>query len=256
MGLRRREWALSSTVRRRSPYGSGGSGGIGSGGLPITVGLQTWLRADAGTYQDASLTNPAVADGDVVGGWQDMGGIGGSPTQSTGSRKPVLILGAQNGLPCVRFDGVNDYMSLTFPFGVSQPCTYYLVAKMASTTGVFFSSSAETDPTRQRFMKFTGPVWLYSAGSNISGGTPDTNLHQLSMAFAGASSVLYVDGTSTLTGNPSSGSQAGLTLGSSAAGGSLLASLDLMEFIMYRTSHAAEERAILQNYLKAKWGTP
>lgn len=258
MGLRRLEPALSSTVKRTmfSPSGQGGSGGGTGVSLPVTANVQAWFRADAGTFTDTNFATPTTADGDVVGGWQDQGPLGVNVTQGTGSRKPLWILNAQNNLPAVRFDGVNDFMTVVFAAVVAQQTNYYLVAKMTSTTGMFFSSSVESDPNRQRLMKFTGPVWLFGAGSNISGGTPDTNLHQLTMIFAGASSVLYVDGVSTLVGNPSSGGQAGLTFGASAGGGSLVAALDLFELIMYRGTQTTAERLAIQNYLKARWATP
>ena len=50
-------------------------------------GLQLWLRADAGTFNDAAKTQPC-ADGDAVATWADQSGNGYDFTQATANSRP------------------------------------------------------------------------------------------------------------------------------------------------------------------------
>ena len=78
------------------------------------AGLQLWLDASDPSmlYQDSSLTTPAAADGDVVGGWKDKSGNARNATQGTTAAKPVLKLAQTNGRNVVRFDGADDFLTL------------------------------------------------------------------------------------------------------------------------------------------------
>jgi Concanavalin A-like lectin/glucanases superfamily len=78
---------------------------------PAALSPTLWLRADAGTYQDAARTIPAVADGDPVGGWADQSGNAHHASQATAAARPTLQLSELHGKPVLRFDGVDDYLS-------------------------------------------------------------------------------------------------------------------------------------------------
>ena len=75
------------------------------------AGLQLWLRADTGTFQDSAKTNPATDDGDVVGGWEDQSANGNDASQPTTALKPLLKLNIANSKPIIRFDGTDDWVS-------------------------------------------------------------------------------------------------------------------------------------------------
>jgi hypothetical protein len=100
-------------------------------------GLQLWLRADRGLYQDSALTTPAVADGDPVGGWKDQSGQGRHATQATAAARPTLVLGPTGlgGQRALLFDGVDDQLllgdlSAGFP---SAGTLFYLYAQGGGT---------------------------------------------------------------------------------------------------------------------------
>ena len=81
---------------------------------PLDIdGLQLWLKADAGLWQDSVGGTPAVVDSDVVGAWADQSGNSNHATQATTSQKPLLKTGIVNGRDVVRFDGTDDYFPLT-----------------------------------------------------------------------------------------------------------------------------------------------
>lgn len=111
-------------------------------------GLQIWLKADAGTYQNSALTTPAVADGAPVGGWVDQSGRGNTVVQASAPDKPELKVAALNGLPVVRFNGSSDVLATAGPVihGIGTGDFYFaaVVNTGASVNGFFtvFSNGA------------------------------------------------------------------------------------------------------------------
>src|SRR5690606_28815417 len=59
--------------------------------------------------------------------------IGPAFAQATSDNRPTLIANAVNGYPAVRFDGVNDLMSIAI--SVSQPYTLFAVIRLNSGSG-------------------------------------------------------------------------------------------------------------------------
>ncbi|HEY3913867.1 MAG TPA: Ig-like domain-containing protein, partial [Verrucomicrobiae bacterium] len=66
--------------------------------LPVTNGLQLWLKADAGITTNSS---------GLVIGWADQSGNGNNaaPTNNNTTYSPTYLLDSQNGLPTLRFPG-------------------------------------------------------------------------------------------------------------------------------------------------------
>jgi hypothetical protein len=64
-------------------------------------GLRLWLKADALT---------GLADGDPVTTWTDSSGNAFNPAQATTAKKPLYKTSILNGLPIVRFDGIDDVL--------------------------------------------------------------------------------------------------------------------------------------------------
>ena len=66
---------------------------------PLLPNLELWLAADKGF---------ALDDGDPVATWYDQSGNGNHATQAVGAARPIFRTPIINGLPVVRFDGVDD----------------------------------------------------------------------------------------------------------------------------------------------------
>ena len=115
--------------------------GIGLGGFPATVAaapltnnLVLWVDAE-------DLDGDGVAEGLGESGlsgafvttWVDKAPDRGvnTATQGITADQPLLQLGAQNGRPVVRFDGVDDFLQNTaltkFSSPLAQPTEMYLV---------------------------------------------------------------------------------------------------------------------------------
>lgn len=71
--------------------------------LPQPSALKLWLKADAGVT--------ATAAGAVTG-WTDYSGSFNNAAQLDITATPQLAANALNGLPTLRFDGVNDYLEI------------------------------------------------------------------------------------------------------------------------------------------------
>lgn len=65
-------------------------------------GLRLWYKADA---------IGSLANNDPVTTWIDSSGQGFDAGQATGGSKPLYKTNIQNGLPVVRFDGVDDFFT-------------------------------------------------------------------------------------------------------------------------------------------------
>ena len=72
--------------------------------LPSAARLKLWLRADAGVA--TNLTG-------AVTKWTDQSGKFNDAVQTNDSSAPLWIANAVNGKPALRFDGDNDYLSIS-----------------------------------------------------------------------------------------------------------------------------------------------
>ncbi|HEX2747220.1 MAG TPA: Ig-like domain-containing protein [Verrucomicrobiales bacterium] len=98
-----------------------------SGGPPpalgVTSALQLWLKADAGVTK---------GDGDVVLSWNDQSGKGNNATSPGDTTAPVVAASAINSLPAIRFDGLDDELTVADSPSVSitGDITSFFVVKM------------------------------------------------------------------------------------------------------------------------------
>lgn len=107
-------------------------------------GLQMWLKADTGLFQDSGGTTPTTSNNDPVGKWTDQSGNNNHATQGTSGKRPVLKTNEQNGYGGICFDGVDDLLAT--PINASGVWTIAAVFKSATSTfntywGVFDGDS-------------------------------------------------------------------------------------------------------------------
>jgi hypothetical protein len=73
----------------------------GPGGVGNSASVPFWVDANA----------ISQLSGTTVSSWSDLSGNGNNFAQATSSRRPTFQDGIINGLPALRFDGVNDYLA-------------------------------------------------------------------------------------------------------------------------------------------------
>ena len=84
----------------------------------LPAGLSLWLRADAGL----------VTGGTAVSQWNDLSGNNRNATQGTVANQPTRVGSVLNGLPVVRFDGANDFLTFNMPVNGLTGMSIFLVA--------------------------------------------------------------------------------------------------------------------------------
>ena len=205
--------------------------------------LEFWFRSDLGiTITGAGVSTLA-----------DQGPANLDLTQSTDAKRPSLESAVLNGHDALRFDGVDDYMDRAIA-SLSQPNTVYFVARMIiDNVNDYFFDSKTAAINRGAFQSDAGSNWLMNGGTNLAGSAAsDTSTHYWTFVFNGASSELFVDGSSDASGDAGAD---GWDFGS--MGGrydeSRFANFDFFEYFCYGAVHDAATIATVEAYLTSRY---
>lgn len=136
---------------RRSPGLLGAAGSAGPIN-PATYSPMLWLDSSdtLSLFQErtgAAATTLADATDDPVGTWKDKSGNARHVTAAGDTARPLTVLNHQNGLAAVKFDGTNDFLSVTMQ--ISTPFTIFLVAANTVYNKAYFGAGAAAS-TRQQ----------------------------------------------------------------------------------------------------------
>ncbi len=210
--------------------------------------LLAWYKGDAGVTD---------AGAGAVSQWNDQSGVGHHLTAS-GANRPTTGTRTQNGLNVIDFDGANNFMNSN---AISEASPFTIIACIKNDDGadgsqqLFFRNSGAT--VSASVGKETTNAWRASDGTLISGGTPDTNAHVFVVVFNGASSQIWIDGSSVV-GPSNAGTNTldtAIRIGANNAGG---AAWDgwIGEVILDGTALGTTNRQSAEAYLKARFATP
>ena len=226
---------------------------LGVGGPPVVAfvptditGLQLWLRAD----------DIAQADNTAVSAWADQSGLGNNAA-AAGGVEPTLQTSEVNGHSVVRFDGVNDVMTVTGITNNDATRTVIYAGKIIAFTsndGVWgWSASASVDQgtTTIRYR-------LNAAAGSVTIGTPGVGtFHCGIVRFNSTSSAdVYLNTAAATNFDPDDAYQSGalaLALGARVAAGTNPGNIDLAEMLIYNVAITNTEKDSVVNYLKAKY---
>jgi hypothetical protein len=212
------------------------------------AGLQMWLKADAIT---------GLVDGDPVATWEDAHTSNKDLTQATSAARPTYQTNELNGLPIVRFDGTDDWMTNT-GFTLAQPTTVFIVfvpRLVNSSSQVFVYDGLGGN--RQALFWQADDRLRYYAGTVIDSSTAVTqDAEQLvTVVFNGASSGIEINGAAGSAGNAGAqGFSSTINLGAQQSGAADFAQIDVAEFLVYDTALSAGDRDSVESYLTTKWG--
>lgn len=215
---------------------------------PITIaGLQAWLKADAITGKN---------DGDTITTWSDSSRFGHSPTQATGSLKPLYKTNIKNGLPVVRFDGTDDILQAA-DFTLNQPETVFVVGAWR---GVRVGNDTILDGgtvgnTMRIYRSVANSVSLYNGVTTTCSPTDVTAFHLYTADANNTASTIGFDSGTPVTGSASAVNGGGLTVGAYGAG-SEWGPVDVGEILVYDSTLSASDRLSVEKYLRGKWATP
>ncbi|MDB4978409.1 MAG: hypothetical protein JWM56_595 [Candidatus Peribacteria bacterium] len=212
------------------------------------AGLQLWLKADTGLYQDSACTVVATATNNPVGCWKDQSGIGNDATQLTTTKRPLLKLSALNSNSTLKLDNTDDGLKTTTIIG--NPYTVFVVY---NTNGI---------SALRRAVQGVDNNWLVG---------PYSGLHKFyNSAFINGSSVMSgqfvyasVSGTSAgasfYLGGALIGSNTNITSPSKIALGAVgiynePLNGEIAEVIAYNSALSTANRQAVELYLSTKYG--
>src|SRR3972149_237298 len=207
-------------------------------------GLTPWLRADAGA---------GLADGDPVGTWTDQNGVMHA-TQATAANKPTYKTAILNGLPIVRFDGVDDQLTTpSYPVALPYPYTVLIVFKNTIFKDYNVICNDLTTHNAQGLHGNSANIYLYNGSAALVGITTSA-FKLLYIEWNGANSKYAVNGAA-LSGPVDPGTLrptlSGLSIGAETFFYPLAG--DIAEVLVYNSALSTANKAALETYLNSKW---
>ena len=228
-------------------------------------GLDGWWKADGTLWQNSTRTTLAVADDDPVGACDDASGNGRHLVQATAGLRPLYKTGIQNGLPVIRFDGIDDRLLVTAT-SVSA-WTVFVVANITSKinyTGPFqwwngtgdglkLVSDSSTTEYMRRLALYTGGSEEANNYINNTALTLPTGAKLWTWRRSSAAApTLRQDGSAVAlvtTTNGFAGAVGGIVNYDGTAG----PGMDACEVILFNRALTDTERIAVERYLGQKW---
>jgi hypothetical protein len=186
---------------------------------PLDLSPAWWLDAGGSAlWQDSARTTAVASDGDPVGAWDDRSGNGRHPTQATAAKRATYKTAILNGLPVLRLDGVDDFLSTaSVTLSGHTGFTLLAVAKIAAAVSYGQLVVMDFGRTELRQHSSTRQPSFISGQATVACTSPtaltDGLFHVWAATFDLAADALevLVDGTSKATAT-----EAGVTNASAA----------------------------------------
>jgi hypothetical protein len=220
-----------------------------------------WLKADQGTSTTTDLQ--------PVNQWLDMSGNGLQAQQAVSSLQPLFVANGIHGLPALRFDGADDFLSIADMDALDNTngITLFVVARPENHDGqargiVSKRTSAGSNEAYYLFLYDNNRIYFNAEGNRInSGNNVVTDQPQVFSAVYNGSqsnprSRIFHNGVQNGSGNgPTSiGNQlSDLHIGILNPGYGRGFRGDIAEIIVYRSSLNAAQRSIIEAYLANRY---
>ena len=246
---------------------------------PLTNNLVFWADAD-------DLDGDGVSEGALESGlsgalvttWVDKAPDRGvnTATQGTLVNQPLLVLGALNGRPVVRFDGGDDFLQSTaFTTVLHQPTEMFIVWKADSVGGAGAIAVDGLTSANRQSISYENVSGLGNSVGVFSGLAVPANYYPFPFTKAIYMTAIFndlnngpgapdssfrINGVDVKTDAPSGDwNMDGVTLGGrfDTFGGDRF-SLDgyIGELLIYSSPLSASDRQATEEYLIAKWALP
>jgi len=216
--------------------------------------LMLWL--DAADPESLDLC------GNTVVRWYDKSGLGRHASQATATRRPVFQSNQWNGLPGIKWDGVDDNLCNTnFGYPTNGLSTLFVVYNLTS----IVTDQRVFDINGNFYGNFISPSSTGDALLGLATGGRRTTLarstgwRMYSLRYAGSGSAIWRNGTAQATslvgtmGSNATGTS--YTLGNNSGGtNSLMFSGHIGEIIMYSNNLSTYQHQQVEGYLANKWG--
>lgn len=186
--------------------------------------------------------------------WADQSGNGNDASQSTAGLRPTFNASNVNfnGAPTVDWDGVDDTMVSVA--ASAQPNTVVICARNEGSNAAYHAL-CDGSSANQRLLRVevTSQNFIAYAGATLTDGVWATNAkHKVAGVFNGSSGAVRSD-SSTTTGDVSTGSSTGFTLGSNGAG-SIPWQGPIAEVLMYDVALTSAQLDVIIAYFTGRYG--
>lgn len=216
---------------------------------------------DFGSLANGDLDNAAITT--FLGGSSpfvvtvyDQAGSN-NPTQPTAGNQPAYVASGQNGKPIFRLNGTSQFLKVVFSSALSQPYSYYVVAKSDVTDdGAFRNLVDDSDSTDRiliRKLNTGTPDDLQAfSGSSLSLGPTDTNWNLFGILFNNLSGATWRNGVSVASGAIGTSNADGITVGASSTGAQWWDG-DIASIVIADPSHTTPQREAAQTAINNYW---
>ena len=183
----------------------------------------------------------------------DFSENGYDPSQFIQVSKPLYVANGFNGRPIMRFDGTNDYLSVSFGTSYTAPITVFLVHQCTATSGANIYLFDNLNTSSGLCLYNYGSILGTSASLRYTKAKPYPNPIITCLESNDTSSILYEDGVQQDTGTNTITSSDSLALGA-YYGLSYYYKGDIAEMIMYNRLLTAAEKLQVTGNLKFYYG--
>lgn len=222
---------------------------IGSAQIPLNR-LQAWYIGDS-----------VVQSGTLVSQWIDISGNEYHLLQPTENRKPIQNLNSISGHASIEFDGVNDYLQVTFGTTFSQPITIFIVWRINTLVAQeIFDGLSDANALVFNY-PYNGNTTLrmYAGaafGISITYSKPVSPNFTISSLFFTNPDRLYDNGVLMGQYDVGNNSLTGFNVGTRNYLDARFMDGDIAEFIFYDTLLNESERVQVETYLMDKYAPP
>jgi hypothetical protein len=227
--------------------------GLAEGFKPNLIGgIVLWLKADVGITQS----------GGTVSAWADQSPLANNFSQATGSMQPTYVSNANNNLPGLSFDGVDDFMTAASTI-TGDAISMFMAYSAIGTNNAAGNANAI-------MVQLADPAWLahltvlsgaannwgcYATTGALSGQTLANTPTILSSVARAPNDIDFVqDGT---LANLTNGSNYTFARSTTAIGGSGTAgqytTITLQEVIVYNFALSVNQRKAVEQYLSKRY---
>jgi hypothetical protein len=180
---------------------------------------------------------------------------GDDVSQGTAGNQPLFVASGQNGRAVGRYNGTSQFLRGTYTVGgaLSQPFSIYAAAR-ASALGTNFILDGDPPNTQRAAFFHSGSKWIF-AGASLAGSATNTNWLIWSALFSGASSQLWINGTSNASGNAGNLNPTGITIGANVNSGQFWLG-DIATVTVADPNNDTTARQAVEATLGAYWDIP
>lgn len=256
-----RAWVTldAATTKIAVPFTVPGGGGAF---VPTDLtGLELWLDAAVGVYQDSAGTTPVASNNDPVGKWTDQSGKANHFTQATAGSRPTYKTAVQNSLPGIAGDASADYLSGTAPITGSGSRTMFVVYKAGHADSTHFDLDFGYNSVAGEDWALSSKLGMHvtSGSREWSGAKSTANYEVVTIRQDGSNTNImgaWVDGvaktvTATTARAISTANSNATIFARNPAGG--YSSSTICEILLYDSALSAGDREQVEAYLGTKY---